>query len=106
MSDCIFCQIAEGKIPGNFVYQDENFMVIKDIHPQAPVHLLVIPKKHIAELIGADEATLIRLMALAKNMIVDQKITNYRLVNNGKGAAVIDHLHLHILGKVDKMRSL
>ncbi len=106
MDDCIFCQIVAGKIPGNFVYQDDTFMVIRDIHPQAPIHLLVIPKEHIAELIDADSATMSRLVGLAKEMIQKENITNYRLVNNGKGAAVIDHLHLHILGKIDKLRSL
>lgn len=106
MSDCIFCQIVEGKIPGDFVYQDEEIMVIRDIHPQAPIHLLVIPKKHILEFMQADDLVVANMMAVARKMIESQKITNYRLVNNGKGAAVIDHLHLHILGKVDKLRSL
>jgi len=70
------------------------------------VHLLVIPKKHIAEFIDADEATVAMMMAVTKKMIQEQHITNYRLVNNGQGAAVIDHIHLHILGKVDKLRAL
>ncbi len=106
MDDCIFCQIAAGKIPGNFVFQDEEFMVIRDIHPQAPVHLLVIPRKHVAEFIDADDGMIGRLTKLAAQIIRQEQISNYRLVNNGKGAAVIDHLHLHILGKVDKLRSL
>lgn len=106
MDNCIFCQIVAGKIPGNFVFQDEAFMVIRDIHPQAPIHLLVIPKKHIAEFIDADDGTTARMVKLAREMIKREKITSYRLVNNGKGAAVIDHLHLHILGKIDKLRSL
>ena len=106
MTDCIFCQIVEGKIPGNFVYQDSEMIVIRDIHPQAPVHLLVITKKHISELIEATDAIVSKMMAIAKKMILEQKISDYRLVNNGQGAAVIDHLHLHILGKVDSLRSL
>lgn len=106
MDNCIFCQIAAGRIPGNFVYQDDEFMVIRDIHPQAPVHLLVIPKKHVVDFMQADHATVNRLMALARDMITKENITDYRLVHNGQGAAVIEHLHLHILGKVDKTRSL
>ncbi len=106
MDNCIFCQIVSGKIPGDFVYQDDSVMVIRDIHPQAPVHLLVIPKKHITEFIEADEATMAMMMATVRKIITEQKITGYRLVNNGQGAAVIDHLHMHILGKVDKLRSL
>jgi histidine triad (HIT) family protein len=104
--DCIFCQIVSGTIPSNFLYQDDTVVVIRDIHPQAPIHLLVIPKKHIPEFIDADEEAVRHVMAIAKKMIHDEKITNYRLVNNGKGVAVVDHLHVHILGKVDQMRSL
>jgi histidine triad (HIT) family protein len=106
MDNCIFCQIKEGKIPGNFVYQDDDVMVIRDIHPQAPVHLLVIPKAHIGEFIEASETVVATLMSIAKKMIEQEKITNYRLVNNGRGVAVVDHLHIHILGKIDKLRSL
>ncbi len=106
MDDCIFCGIAQGKIPGNFVYQDDAFMVIRDIHPQAPVHLLVIPKKHVSDFMEADEKTVSQLFSIARQMIKSQNITDYRLVNNGQGAAMIGHMHLHILGKVDKTRSL
>lgn len=81
-------------------------MVIPDIHPQAPVHLLVVPKKHSAEFIEAEDSLIAKMMATVKKIIADQHIVNYRIVSNGRGAAVIDHLHIHILGNVDKYRKL
>lgn len=106
MSDCIFCQIAQGSIPSSFVYQDDDFIVIRDIHPAAPVHLLVIPREHVTGFIEANDTLLVSLMTLVKKIIKQEKITNYRLVNNGGGAALIEHLHVHVMGAVDKHREL
>ncbi|MEK7129504.1 MAG: HIT domain-containing protein [Patescibacteria group bacterium] len=106
MSDCIFCKVISGELPSNPVYQDDDMMVIPDIHPQASVHLLVIPKKHVSEFTEADDALLAKIVKTVKKIIKDEHISNYRIVSNGKGAALIDHLHMHILGKVDKYRKL
>jgi histidine triad (HIT) family protein len=106
MSECIFCQIVSGTIAGDFVYQDDRVMVIRDIHPQAPVHLLVIPRTHIGEFVEASDEIITYIMQVAKQMIKQEHIVRYRLVNNGKGAAFVDHLHLHILGQVEQTRSL
>jgi histidine triad (HIT) family protein len=106
MSKCIFCQIVSGTISGDFVYQDEKVMVIRDIHPQAPVHLLVIPKQHIGEFVQASDEIVTNIMQIARKIIEQEHIVQYRLVNNGKGAAFVDHLHLHILGQVEQTRSL
>ncbi|MBI5449418.1 HIT domain-containing protein [Candidatus Gottesmanbacteria bacterium] len=106
MSDCIFCQVISGTLPSKPVFRDGDVIVIPDISPQAPVHLLVIPKKHVAEFIDADSGLLAKMAATVQKMITDQHIVNYRIVSNGKGAAVIDHLHIHILGNVDKFRKL
>ena len=106
MDDCIFCKVISGELPSNPVYQDDDVIVIPDIHSQAPVHLLVIPKKHVAEFTEAGDELLTKMMKVIKQVIQNQHITGYRLVNNGKGAAVIDHLHIHILGNVDKKRKL
>ncbi|KKU87705.1 hypothetical protein A3A64_04455 [Candidatus Gottesmanbacteria bacterium RIFCSPLOWO2_01_FULL_48_11] len=106
MDDCIFCSVISGELPSTPMYQDDDVMVIPDIHPQAPVHLLVIPKKHVTEFTDADDALLGVMMRTVKKMIQEQNIGSYRLVSNGKGAAVIDHLHIHILGNVDKYRKL
>ena len=106
MSDCIFCNVISGTMPSKPVYQDEEVLVIPDINPQAPVHLLVIPKEHVGEFVEAEDGLLAKMTATVKKIIADQHIINYRIVSNGKGAAVIDHLHIHILGNVDKNRTL
>lgn len=106
MSDCIFCNVISGALPSKPVYQDEDVLVIADINPQASVHLLVIPKKHVAEFIEAEDGLIAKMTATVKKIIADQRIVNYRIVSNGRGAAVIDHLHMHVLGNVDKYRKL
>jgi len=106
MSDCIFCQVISGALPSTKLYEDTDVLVIKDIHPQAPVHWIVIPKKHTSELLTADDALIHHMMTVAKKIINDEHIAKYRIVNNGKGAAVIDHLHFHVMGNVDKLRTL
>lgn len=106
MSDCIFCQIIAGTIPSKPVYQDEDFIVIPDIHPAAPVHLLVIPKKHMQDVMEADDAVLAMLLTVIKKVIKENRIKDFRLVHNGQGAAAIAHLHVHVMGQVDKNRNL
>ena len=106
MDDCIFCNIVNGKIPGKFVFQDRDFIVINDINPKAPVHMLVIPKKHVADFINSDNVLLNKLLALLKKLISRQHVKSYRLVTNGDGAAVIDHFHVHLMGRVAKDRDL
>ena len=103
--DCIFCQIVSGKIPSDIVYQDEEVIAFRDIKPQAPVHILIIPKRHIPSLeqLKEDELPVITRMVevanqLAKGEGVAQK--GYRLaINCGKeGGQLGPHLHMHLLG--------
>ena len=103
--DCIFCQIASGKIPSDIVYQDEEVIVFPDINPKAPTHLLIIPKKHIPSLAHVTEAELplIGHMVNIANRLAKEKGMSergYRLVVNcGEEAGqIIDHLHMHLLG--------
>ena len=104
MAECIFCQIAAGKIPSDVVYQDATLMAFKDIHPKAPTHILIIPKKHIASLaeVAAEDLPIVTHMIEAANMIARQQGVGdaYRLVINTGGDAgqVIMHLHMHLLG--------
>src|SRR5689334_16859837 len=100
--NCLFCSIISKEIPSEFIYDTKDFIVIKDIHPQASVHLLIIPKVHYEEFLDMPKELLTELTDLAKQVIKEQHIASYRLVNNGKGAAYINHFHLHILGNVDK----
>lgn len=104
--NCIFCQIVEESIPSKSVYQDEDFIVIPDIHPEAPIHLLVIPRIHVQDIMKADEVLLTKLMMVVKKVIGERHIKDFRLVHNGEGAAAIAHLHVHVMGQVDKNRNL
>jgi len=105
MADCIFCQIAAGKIPGELLYEDEELVAFRDINPQAPTHLLIVPRKHIPSLAELSETDLplIGRMVAAANRLAEEagiKKTGYRLVINcgEEGGQVVPHLHLHLLG--------
>lgn len=104
--ECIFCQVVSGKLSGTFLYQDNDIVVFKDIHPQAAVHWLVVPKIHVEEFTQTSDELLSKMFAIIKKIIKERGIAQYRLVNNGKGAALIDHVHIHVLGSVDKFRKL
>lgn len=106
MTECIFCRVIAGELPSTKAYEDNDTVVFADIHPQAPVHWLVVPKSHISEFIAADSATIAKLMAAIHTVVEKEKITQYRIVANGKGVAVVDHLHFHLMGNIDKLRKL
>lgn len=102
MKDCIFCKIASGEVQAQIVYQDEDVVVFKDLNPQAPTHLLIIPVKHIAKLDEAskeDMALLGKLQLTAAKIAKDMGLTDFRLItNNGKGAGQsVEHLHYHLM---------
>ena len=101
MNDCIFCKIVEKKIPNRPVYEDDQAIAIEDLHPQAPVHLLVIPKRHIVNLFDADGAVQIgALLLLLPRLAREKNLTDFRtVINSGAGAGQsVFHLHLHLLG--------
>jgi histidine triad (HIT) family protein len=104
MSDCLFCKIGRKEIPAKFVYEDPEIFAFEDIHPQAPTHLLICPRKHMISLDdveAADAALLGRVLLVAKQLAAERGISGgYRtIINNGEGAGqTVDHLHLHILG--------
>lgn len=105
MADCIFCQIAGGKIPTEFLYQDDTVVAFKDINPQAPVHFLVVPKKHIGSIldVGGDDADLLpTVQKVIAQLVSKLGITDggFRVVvNTGKdGGQTVPHLHFHVLG--------
>ncbi|WED43168.1 histidine triad nucleotide-binding protein [Legionella cardiaca] len=103
--NCLFCKIASGEIKADIVFETQEIIVIRDIKPQAPIHLLLIPKKHIATINDADsqdEQLLGRMILTAKNMAKVEQLSEdgYRLVfnvNSGGGQEVY-HIHLHLLG--------
>jgi len=103
MKNCVFCKIANRVIPKVFTYEDKDVMVFPDIHPVAPVHLLIMPKIHIADFLDLkDSEPWDKLRIITQNMIKEQKIQDkgYRLVVNGGGAQIIDHLHIHLMGEI------
>ena len=104
MSQCIFCKIVAGEIPSAKVYEDDQVLAFKDIEAQAPVHILMIPKEHIA---SADDLTeenaqiVAHIFAVAKKIAAAEGLTNgYRIVNNcgEDGGQTVKHLHFHLLG--------
>jgi histidine triad (HIT) family protein len=103
-TDCLFCKIIEGKIPANKVHEDEFCIGFPDINPQAPVHLLIIPKQHIVSQAkaAAEHTTLLgHLLATAANLARSKNLDGgYRVVvNTGEdGGQTVNHLHLHLLG--------
>ncbi len=104
MQDCLFCRIAAGEIPSDKVYEDELIYSFRDIDPQAPVHVLIVPKKHIGSLSEAEEgdaALLSHMLLKAAQIAKDLGLDNgYRVViNTGEdGGQSVKHLHVHILG--------
>jgi len=104
--ECLFCKIVGGDIPAAKVFEDEAAIAFHDLHPQAPVHLLIVPRRHIASLAhmgGADEdkALLGRLLDAARRIAAQQGLAHgYRaVVNTGEdGGQTVSHLHLHLLG--------
>ncbi len=102
--NCIFCNVAAGNTPADIVYQDDEVVAFRDIHPQAPTHILVIPRRHIAtvnELDAADTQLAGRLILTAKRIAADLGFAEngYRLVmnTNRDGGQTVFHIHLHLL---------
>lgn len=104
MNNCLFCKIVTGEIPAKKVYEDLNFLAFNDIDPQAPVHILVIPKKHyenISELSKNDESLTSGLMKVASNIAQQENLMKgFRVVlNSGEdGGQSVFHVHAHVLG--------
>ena len=104
-ADCIFCQIVAGEIPTDILYQDEEVIAFRDIHPIAPTHLLIIPKRHIpslAHLSPEDLPLMGHLVNIANQLAKKEGISEsgYRLVVNcgQEGGQLVPHLHMHLLG--------
>lgn len=103
---CLFCKIAAGELPATRVFEDDELLAFPDIHPKAPVHLLIIPKDHVmrsvADMTADQEGLLGRMLWRAKLLAEEQGIAEngYRLVFNNRhhGGQEVDHVHLHLLG--------
>jgi histidine triad (HIT) family protein len=103
VEDCIFCKIARGEVPAKMLVNNKEIAAFRDVNPQAPVHILIIPKKHVASLDDLNDSDLLgRMMVLAAALARQEKIarSGYRTVINtgGDGGQTVDHLHIHLLG--------
>lgn len=104
MDNCIFCKIVKGDIPSTKVYEDEDMIIIKDLNPQAPVHLLLIPKEHYANIVEMSDAqaqTLAKCLKKLSTLTDKLGLQNgFRLVSNKgeDGCQSVGHLHIHVLG--------
>lgn len=104
MTDCLFCKIRDGEIPADIVFEDDDVLAFNDVNPQAPVHILIIPKQHIPtinDLEDDDEQIMGKLFSTAKNLANQKGVSDdgYRLVTNcnaGAGQTVF-HIHMHLL---------
>ena len=104
MSDCLFCKIRDGDIPADFVFQNDEVLAFNDVNPQAPTHLLIIPKKHLStvnDVEEGDEIVMGKLFSAAKKIAAEKGLSDdgYRLVvncNEGAGQTVF-HIHMHLL---------
>lgn len=101
---CIFCKIVSGEIPASITYQDEDVVAFRDLHPQAPTHILIVPRKHIAtvnDLESGDAALVGKLFLAAKQIAAEHGFTHngYRLVmnTNHEAGQSVFHIHLHLL---------
>jgi len=104
MQDCIFCRMVRGEIPARKIYEDDDVFAFHDIHPQAPVHFLIIPKRHIASLLECDpshQEVLGKMLVLASGLTRELGVMDgFRtIINSGRvGGQEVYHLHIHILG--------
>ncbi len=103
MSDCAFCDIVNKKAQAQIVYQDELITAFRDLHPRAPVHILMVPNRHIvscSSLAPGDEGVMGHLLVKAAQLAAQEELSSYRLVaNTGRGAGQsVFHLHFHLLG--------
>lgn len=105
METCIFCKIVKGEIPSDKVFEDENILAFKDINPEAPVHIIIIPKKHISNLNEISEedskviaGIMLAIKDIAKKLGIDN--SGYRVVSNcgEDGGQTVSHIHFHLLG--------
>ena len=102
MDNCLFCKIVRGEIPSSKVYEDDTVLAFRDIEPQAPVHVLLIPKEHFDSILEVDEKTFAHMKTVVKKLAVDLGIAEngFRVViNTGRdGQQSVKHPHFHILG--------
>ncbi len=104
--DCIFCKIVNKKIPVDFEYEDDDFVVFKDINPSAPIHFLIVPKKHIKDISDTDGLTWEKARQIAISFYKKMGLDGFRLATNIGNAALVKHMHIHFLAGITKERKV
>lgn len=102
MQDCIFCKIANKEIPTNFLYETDKFVVFKDIHPKAPIHLLIVSKDHIEDMRSAPAEILSEVQKIALKLEEENNLNGFVLGTNTGDKALVKHMHFHFLDKAPK----
>lgn len=100
MNDCIFCKIVKGKIAKEFKYEDDEIVAFDDINPNSPIHLLIIPKKHIEDYFEASDEIHLKISKAIRHLIEKTELVKkgYKVEVNGGGFQDVFHLHFHLLG--------
>ncbi|OGH19437.1 MAG: hypothetical protein A3F31_03350 [Candidatus Levybacteria bacterium RIFCSPHIGHO2_12_FULL_38_12] len=109
MADCVFCKIVNKEIPAKVVYEDSDVIVFPDIHPVKPIHLLIVPKKHVPDLLElSDDSILVAVRKTIQKMVKETKLNKrgFRVGINGGGAQAIDHVHIHLMGPMGKAAAM
>ncbi len=109
MESCVFCKIRDKEVPANFMYEDEDSMVFPDIHPVKPIHLLIVPKKHIPDFLDINDRALMgKLLITIQRMVREHGLQEkgYRISINGGGAQAVHHLHFHLIGPLGKSAAM
>ncbi|MEK7188378.1 MAG: HIT domain-containing protein [Patescibacteria group bacterium] len=106
MKDCVFCKIANGEISTGKEEENDSLVVVKDINPRAPIHLLIIPKKHVTDILETDDTLWIEIKKMAIKLSEEKKLIGFRLVHNAGSAAIVQHMHIHFLAEIGADREI
>lgn len=106
MKDCIFCKIVSKEIPAEIEEENDLLCVFKDKSPKAPIHLLIVPKKHYSDICESDGEVWKATREMAIELAREKNLKGFRLVNNAGSAAAVKHMHVHFLGDVEETREV
>ena len=102
----MFCKIIKKEIPSETIKETENLIAIKDIHPQADIHILIIPKNHTIDVNDLEDSVWTDIKKLGLELVKEKGITNFRMTTNAGDAAVVHHMHMHLLGEITSDRKI
>ncbi len=106
MKDCLFCKIVNKEVPAEIEEETDLLCVFKDKSPKAPIHLLIVPKRHYADICESDGEVWREMRELAIKLARERNLKGFRLVNNAGSAAAVKHMHIHFLGDVPETREV